>query len=169
MSTQQPTTITYTPIGVLHTPFKHPEEMPIQPSGKSSAPGTAEIFPPYQAALADLDGFSHVILIYHFHLVDGWKPRVTPFLDNVVHGLFATRAPARPNPIGLSVVRLDRVDDGVIHLGNLDVLDQTPLLDIKPYVPAFDQPSGLIEIGWLADAKGEVGDQRSDKRFTGSS
>jgi tRNA-Thr(GGU) m(6)t(6)A37 methyltransferase TsaA len=140
--------------------------MPIQPTGKSSAPGTAEIYPEYHGALDDLDSFSHVILIYHLHRVEGWKVKVTPFLDTVMRGLFATRAPSRPNPIGLSIVRLERIQSGVMYFSNMDVLDGTPLLDIKPYVPAFDQPQGPVNTGWLAETAGEVQDRQSDDRFT---
>jgi tRNA-Thr(GGU) m(6)t(6)A37 methyltransferase TsaA len=158
--------ISFSPIGVIYTPFKSLDEMPIQPTGKASAPGTAEIYPEYRIALADLDRFSHVILIYHFHRVESWKPKVTPFLDTIQRGLFATRAPARPNPIGLSIVRLERIQSGVIYLGNVDILDGTPLLDIKPYVPTFDQPQDPVKIGWLADSTRDVQDMQSDDRFT---
>jgi tRNA-Thr(GGU) m(6)t(6)A37 methyltransferase TsaA len=157
--------IAFTPIGVLHTPFDSPEGMPIQPAGRASAPARAEIFPQYQAALADLDGFSHVILIYHLHQVEGWKARVVPFLDTVERGLFATRAPTRPNPIGLSIVRLESVESGIIYLANVDILDGTPLLDIKPYVPQFDQPQMPVRIGWLAESREDVEERRSDDRF----
>jgi tRNA-Thr(GGU) m(6)t(6)A37 methyltransferase TsaA len=159
--------ITFTPIGILHTPFMSLEQMPIQPASKSSAPGTAEIFPEYQAALDDLSSFSHVILIYHLHRVEGWKPKVTPFLDNVERGLFATRAPWRPNPIGLSIVGLERIQSSVVYLAKVDILDGTPLLDIKPYVPSFDQPQDPVKIGWLTDTVEEVQDRQSDDRFAG--
>ncbi|MGD8603050.1 MAG: tRNA (N6-threonylcarbamoyladenosine(37)-N6)-methyltransferase TrmO [Anaerolineales bacterium] len=157
--------ITFTPIGVMHTPFHNREGMPIQPTGRSSAPGRAEIFPPFQAGLADLDGFSHIILIYYLHRVEGWKPRVIPFLDKVERGLFSTRAPTRPNPIGLSIVGLERVESGMLYLTHVDMLNQTPLLDIKPYLPEFDQPHGPIRIGWAAKAAGEVENRQSDDRF----
>lgn len=165
MAANDQSAISFTTIGVLHSPFENLEGMPIQPSGRATAPGRAEIYPEFQPALADLEGFSHIILIYRFHRIQDWKPRVTPFLDNVERGLFATRAPSRPNPIGLSVVRLDRVESGVLYLGNVDILNGTPLLDIKPYVPEFDQPPGPIKTGWLAGSAGNVGVQRSDDRF----
>lgn len=167
MATDKRETIHFTPIGIFHTPFESLEEMPIQPTGKASAPGTAEIFPEYRAALEDLDRFSHVILIYHLHRVEGWKAKVTPFLDTTERGLFSTRAPWRPNPIGLSIVRLERIQSGMLYLANVDILNGTPLLDIKPYVPAFDHPQGSIQIGWLADTAGEVRDRQSDDRFVG--
>lgn len=165
MDTNKHEPITFTPIGVLRTPFDRPEGMPIQPAGRASAPGRAEIFPPYQAALADLDGFSHIILIYYLHRVKRWKPRVIPFLDTVERGLFATRAPTRPNPIGLSIVGLERVESGIVYLANVDMLNGTPLLDIKPYLPEFDHPGGQIKTGWLANASGEVENRQSDDRF----
>lgn len=157
--------ISFTPIGELHTPFISREGMPIQPTGRTSAPGTAEIYPPYQAALVDLEGFSHIILIYYLHRVEGWKPRVVPFLDKAERGLFATRAPTRPNPIGLSIVGLERIELGVLYLANVDILDGTPLLDIKPYLPEFDQPQGTIRTGWLSEIAGEVENRQSDDRF----
>jgi len=127
--------IAYTPIGTIHTPFTDLADMPIQPSGESSAPGTVRLDPLFAPALKDLDGFSHVILIYHFHRSKRVDLTVTPFMDSEPRGLFATRAPTRPNPIGISVVALRGVKGNIIQLGNVDILDGTPLLDIKPYVP----------------------------------
>jgi len=138
--------------------------MPIQAPGAKGVLGQVEVLPEYQAGLKDLDGFSHVILIYHLHMSKGYKLEVTPFLDKVKRGLFATRAPRRPNPLGLSIVRLDKIVDGILHIRNVDVLDGTPLLDIKPYVPDFDhQPD--IRIGWLQKAVDEVSEKKSDSRF----
>jgi tRNA-Thr(GGU) m(6)t(6)A37 methyltransferase TsaA len=156
--------ITYQPIGVIHSPFTDLMEMPIQPTGSSSAPGTIEIYPQFAAGLQDLDGFSHLILIYHLHKVTRTDLTVTPFLDSQPRGVFATRAPIRPNPIGLSIVRLERVEGTTIFLGNIDILDDTPLLDIKPYVPDFDRPDQAA-IGWLEKAPGRVSYARSDERF----
>jgi len=156
--------IVYRPIGILHTPFRDLRDMPIQPTGTGSAPGTAEIDAEYAEGLKDLDGFSHVILIYHLHRAGPARLRVVPFLDSDARGIFATRAPSRPNPIGLSVVRLLRIEGRVLHLGNLDVLDETPLLDLKPYVPAFDRPPQACA-GWLEQVQGNVAGMRSDDRF----
>jgi tRNA-Thr(GGU) m(6)t(6)A37 methyltransferase TsaA len=156
--------ITYQPIGVIHSPFTDLMEMPIQPTGSSSAPGTIEIYPQFAADLQYLDGFSHLILIYHLHKVTRTDLTVTPFLDSQPRGVFATRAPIRPNPIGLSIVRLERVEGTTIFLGNIDILDDTPLLDIKPYVPDFDRPDQAA-IGWLEKAPGRVSYARSDERF----
>ena len=138
--------------------------MPIQPAGAEGVAGTVTVFEEYRAGLRDLDGFSHVVLLYVFHRSEGFKLRVVPFMDTVARGLFATRAPRRPNPIGLSVVRLDRVENGLLHVRNVDILDGTPLLDIKPYVPEFDSPAS-IRTGWLEEARKTVEQRRSDARF----
>jgi len=157
--------IIYHPIGVLHTPFQDLRDMPIQPTGAASAPGTAEIFPEYADGLQDLDGFSHVILLYHLHQVRRVDLRVVPFLGSEPRGVFATRAPSRPNPIGLSIVQLLCVEGYTLHLGNVDILDGTPLLDLKPYVPGFDRPA-RARAGWLQTSQREVRTRRSDGRFT---
>lgn len=151
-------------IGIIHTPFKKLEGMPIQPAGASGVTGTVEVFEEYRPGLDDLDGFSHVILLYHFHRSDGFKLHVIPFLDREPRGVFATRAPKRPNPIGLSVVQLDEIKNGVLHIRNVDILDGTPLLDIKPYVPEFDRQTN-IRTGWLQKAGKTVGTKKSDDRF----
>ena len=159
-------TISYRPIGVLHTPFRGLQGMPIQPTGRNSGHGTAEIFPEFAAGLKDLDGFSHIILMYHLHAVRKVDLTPTPFLDSEPRGIFATRAPSRPNPIGLSIVRLARVKGHLLYLENLDMLDGTPLLDIKPYVPVFDRPAGKVKTGWLEKARGRIRSTKSDARFT---
>jgi tRNA-Thr(GGU) m(6)t(6)A37 methyltransferase TsaA len=156
--------VTYHPIGILHTPFRDLRDMPIQPTGRASAPGTAEIFAEYAEGLRDLDGFSHVILLYHLHQVLRAELRVVPFLGSEPRGVFATRAPSRPNPIGLSIVSLLRIEGCTLHLGNVDILDGTPLLDVKPYVPAFDRPE-RARAGWLEATQGNVGEALSDDRF----
>jgi tRNA-Thr(GGU) m(6)t(6)A37 methyltransferase TsaA len=156
--------IEYHPIGVILSPFKDVGGMPIQPSGASSAQGRIEILPEYEKGLKDLDGFSHVILLYHFHRVKDWEPIVTPFMDSHPRGVFSTRAPKRPNAIGISIVKLLKIDETVLYIENVDILDGTPLLDIKPYVPQFDQyPADRT--GWLEQAKGRVREKKSDRRF----
>ena len=125
------------PIGVIHSPFTEKDQTPIQPS-RSQATGSVEVYPEFVAGLQDLDGFSHIILLYAFHLSSGYSLRVKPFLDHQERGLFATRYPYRPNPIGLSIVRLEGIQDNLLSIEGIDVLDGTPLLDIKPYVPDFD-------------------------------
>jgi len=153
-----------TPIGMIHTPFTDPAGMPIQSAGAAGVSGTVEVFEEYQAGLKDLDGFSHIVLLYVFHRSDGFKLQVIPFMDTEPRGLFATRAPKRPNPIGLSIVQLDRVEGGTLHVQNVDMLDGTPLLDIKPYVPEFDSQAH-IRTGWLEHARKAVGGRQSDDRF----
>jgi tRNA-Thr(GGU) m(6)t(6)A37 methyltransferase TsaA len=156
--------ITYQPIGVIRSPFTSVTGMPIQPPGAVGIEGTAVVNPEFLEGLRDLDGFSHLILLYHFHQVTESQLVVTPFLDQQPRGVFATRAPKRPNPIGLSVVRLMRVEGNTLHIQDVDILDGTPLLDIKPYVPEFDgQPAARA--GWFERAKGQVQDKRSDDRF----
>ena len=156
--------IVYRPIGIIHTPFKEVENMPIQPSGAAEICGTVELFPEFAEGLKDLDGFSHLILLYHFHESRGYKLIVTPFLDSEPRGVFATRAPKRPNPIGLSIVRLVRIQGSTLDIENVDILDGTPLLDIKPYVPEFDHQEDC-RIGWLEQVQRMVKTKRSDDRF----
>ena len=138
--------------------------MPIQPAGAMGIKGMVEIFDEYHAGLKDLDGFSHIILLYHFHRSQGFNLHVVPFMDGESRGLFSTRAPKRPNPIGLSIVQLDKIENGVLHIRNVDILDGTPLLDIKPYVPEFDAQK-KVRTGWLKAAGKSVRDRRSDDRF----
>ena len=152
------------PIGIIHTPFTDLAGMPIQPAGAVGVRGTVEVFEEYQTGLKDLDGFSHIVLLYIFHRSEGFKLQVVPFMDTEPRGLFATRAPKRPNPIGLSLIQLDRIEDGVLQVQNVDMLDGTPLLDIKPYVPDFDAQTG-VRTGWLAQARKTVGNRKSDDRF----
>jgi tRNA (adenine37-N6)-methyltransferase len=156
--------IVYRPIGIVRTPFKTLENMPIQPSGAKGVEGVVQLEAEYEDGLKDLEGFSHIILIYHFHKSNGYSHRVVPFLDDVERGLFATRAPKRPNPVGLSVVELKSVEGAVLRVVNIDVLDGTPLLDIKPYVPNFDA-QGPVRTGWLENASIKATGKRSDKRF----
>lgn len=156
--------VTYTPIGTIETPFTSREGMPIQASGGKGIRGRVRLLPDYAEGLQDLDGFSHLILIYHFHQTRESHLVVTPFLDKTPRGVFATRSPNHPNPVGLSTVRLLAVNGTVLDIEDIDILDGTPLLDIKPYVPAFDhrQPERL---GWLEQAGNEVDHTRADRRF----
>lgn len=161
-------TIQFQPIGEIRTPFKTIEDMPIQPTGARNVKGRVMVRPEYDAGLEDIEGFSHLVLIYQFHLSAGFRLKVKPFLDDRQRGVFATRAPRRPNPIGLSVVSLERRKDAVLYIGGIDVIDGTPLLDIKPYVPAFDTPR-VARVGWLEGKAGEAVVKRSDGRFNGES
>jgi len=152
------------PIGTIHTPFTDLVGMPIQPAFADGVSGTVDLFDEFQAGLKDLEGFSHIVLLYIFHRGEGYKLSVVPFLDTEPRGLFATRAPKRPNPTGLSVVRLDRIEGGTLHVSNVDMLDGTPLLDIKPYVPDFDSHAH-VRTGWLELGRKSVSKRRSDERF----
>jgi len=156
--------IEFQAIGVIHTPFSKREGMPIQPAGGAGIRGTVELFNEYRAGLKDLNGFSNIVLLYHFHRSQGFNLHLVPYLDSEMRGLFATRAPRRPNPIGLSVVQLDRIEGSVLHIQNVDILDGTPLLDIKPYVPDFDSQKD-IRTGWLEKARKTVSTHKSDDRF----
>jgi tRNA-Thr(GGU) m(6)t(6)A37 methyltransferase TsaA len=154
----------YRSIGIIHSPFKSIKGMPIQPAGAESSRGTIDVYPEYSEGLKDLEGFSHIVLLYHFHRKKDTKLSVIPFMDTRPHGVFATRAPSRPNPIGVSVVKLRKIRGNILEIENVDILDGTPLLDIKPYVPEFDQyPAD--KIGWLEKAKGKVKGKKSDGRF----
>jgi tRNA-Thr(GGU) m(6)t(6)A37 methyltransferase TsaA len=157
-------TIHFNPIGTLYTPFERIENMPIQPGGARGVRGKLVLRPEYARGLLDLEAFSHLYLLYHFHQVREAQMIVTPFLDSRPHGVFATRAPKRPNPIGLSVVMLVEVQDNILIVENVDILNETPILDIKPYIPAFDLQEN-VRTGWLSGKGGDHIDMRSDERF----
>lgn len=155
------------PIGCIRSPFTETAGMPIQPAGAAGVRGSVEILPEFCDGLADLEGFSRIILIYLFHRSKGYSLRVVPFLDDRERGVFATRAPRRPNPIGLSVVRLIAVEGCRLAIEDVDVLDGTPLLDVKPYLPVVDAfPDERC--GWFDDATRDVRETRADSRFGGS-
>jgi tRNA-Thr(GGU) m(6)t(6)A37 methyltransferase TsaA len=156
--------IKYKPIGIIHSPFKEPKGTPIQPSGAKGINGTVEIFPDYAEGLKDLEGFSHIILIYHFHLSKKASLKVKPYLDDEVHGVFAMRGPSRPNPIGISTVHLLRIEGTILHIQDVDIVDGTPLLDIKPYVPEFDRRE-VQRTGWLEKKVQKLGITKDDGRF----
>jgi tRNA-Thr(GGU) m(6)t(6)A37 methyltransferase TsaA len=156
--------IRYKPIGVIHSPFKDVQGMPIQPTGAMGIAGTIEIEPEYCDGLKDIEGFSHIVLIYHFHLSDGYSSLVKPFMDDSLRGVFSTRAPRRPNPVGISIVRLVKVEGSTLHIENVDIVDGTPLLDIKPYVPEFDVQKN-VRIGWLSDKADKANEIKADGRF----
>jgi tRNA-Thr(GGU) m(6)t(6)A37 methyltransferase TsaA len=160
-----PDSITYQPIGIIHSPFNQPKGTPIQPPAARDIAGTVEIFPEYVPGLKDLDGFSHIVLLFHFHLSKEAKLEVIPFMDTKLRGVFATRAPSRPNPIGLSVVRLQKIENNILHILDVDIVDGTPLLDIKPYVSAFDERD-VEKIGWLKNNIHKMPNIKDDNRFT---
>jgi tRNA (adenine37-N6)-methyltransferase len=157
-------TVRYRPIGVIHTPYREPAGTPVQTTSFVGSAGHVEIDPAFSAGLRDLDGFSHLILLYHLHRVGVMRLTVTPFLDDREHGVFATRSPARPNPIGLSVVRLVSIEGTRLDIEDVDMIDGTPLLDLKPYVPAFDARDD-VRIGWYADRLDHLNGATADDRF----
>ncbi|WP_457741300.1 tRNA (N6-threonylcarbamoyladenosine(37)-N6)-methyltransferase TrmO [Thermococcus sp.] len=155
----------YQVIGVIHSPFREPRGVPIQASAARGIRGSVEVYPEYADGLKDLEEFSHIILLYHFHRAKPGKLLVRPYMDEEEHGIFATRAPSRPNPIGISVVRLLRINGNVLHVEDVDIIDGTPLLDIKPYVPEFDVRE-VERTGWLEKNVHRLEKTRDDGRFT---
>ena len=156
--------IEYRPIGIIHTSYKTPEGTPIQPTHAQGPEAKVEVLPEYAEGLTDLAGFSHIYLIYHFHLSKKFSLMVKPFLDTEFHGLFSTRAPSRPNSIGLSIVRLTGIKENILRVKNIDVLDGTPLLDIKPHVPGFDICK-VNKIGWMEKKIKNLAEAQDDGRF----
>jgi tRNA-Thr(GGU) m(6)t(6)A37 methyltransferase TsaA len=160
----RPDPVVYRPIGVIRTPFETASGTPIQAAGADGVHGWIDLAPDLVEGLSDLDGFSHLILVYHLDRTSPARLTVTPFLDDHTHGVFATRSPARPNAIGLSTVRLVAIDGARIDIADVDMLDGTPLLDIKPYVPAFDDRAGA-RIGWFEGRLDRLTEARADDRF----
>jgi tRNA (adenine37-N6)-methyltransferase len=150
------------PMGVIHSPFKESKDMPIQPAMAQGVAGSIQVFEKFVAGLKDLAGFDRIWLLFWFHQAGPARMSVTPFLDTQERGLFATRAPSRPNPIGLSNVRLLAVEGSVLRVADLDILDGTPLLDIKPCVPRFDYLDAM-RCGWLDTVS--TGAPVADARF----
>ncbi|TYT75859.1 tRNA (N6-threonylcarbamoyladenosine(37)-N6)-methyltransferase TrmO [Desulfobotulus mexicanus] len=151
-------------MGVIHSSFHSLEDMPIQPVGALEVKGHVTVKPDFHEGLKDLEGFSHIYLIYVFHGAKREQMRVIPFMDTEERGVFATRSPLRPSHLGLSVVELLSVDGGRLEISGVDVLDGTPLLDIKPYIPAFDHREN-VRSGWMQHDREEVISMRSDERF----
>jgi tRNA (adenine37-N6)-methyltransferase len=157
--------IRYQEIGIIRSPFKSRENMPIQAGVGNGIKGEIELKAEFVDGLKDLEGFSHLILIYHFHKITNFSLEVIPFLDTQKRGLFSTRAPRRPNPIGFSVVRLLKIEQNKIYIEDVDMLDGTPLLDIKPYVSDFDAKQ-CTKNGWLEGKSSAAGIKKSDGRFS---
>lgn len=153
-----------TPIGIIHSPYKSIEAMPIQPKGALGVTGHVILDEKYIDGLQDLDGFSHIYLLYDFHKAKRTEMQVTPFMDNQTRGVFATRSPLRPNHIGISIVNLTRVEGNKVFVNGIDILDGTPLLDIKPYIEKFDAVQNSVS-GWLKASDEEIRKKRSDERF----
>jgi tRNA-Thr(GGU) m(6)t(6)A37 methyltransferase TsaA len=156
--------VIYKPIGVVHSPFKAPQDVPIQSAAARGVTGYVEVTTEYVEGLRDVDGFSHLILVYHCHLAQDYSLLVKPFLDDSLHGVFSTRAPSRPNPVGVSIVRLTKKEENILHIQDVDIIDETPLLDIKPFVPQFDQREAE-KIGWLTGKIGKMHSRMDDGRF----
>lgn len=152
-------------IGIIHTPFNDINDMPIQPLAAKGVKGYIELFPEYLDGLTDLEGFSHITLLYHFHKINGYNLMVKPFMDTKEHGIFATKSPKRPNAIGFSTVKLLEIENNIINIETVDMLNGTPLIDIKPFFSKFDNRTNT-KSGWL-DNQGNIAikDLRSDTRF----
>jgi tRNA (adenine37-N6)-methyltransferase len=162
---ESPPSVTYVPIGVVRSPYAGLDGMPLQTVAATEVDATIEVdrrIPP--AALRDLDGFSHLWLLAHLHRVEGWTAELVPFLDTAPRGVLATRSPRHPNPIGLSLVELRAVEPGRLRIRGIDLVDGTPVLDVKPYVPLFDARDG-VRTGWFGAAAERVHAVRSDRRY----
>jgi tRNA (adenine37-N6)-methyltransferase len=157
-------TISYRAVGIVRSPFTRFEGMPLQSVAAGEVRARVEIREDLVGGLRDLDGFSHLHLITHLHRGAPGGLEIRPFLDDTIRGVFATRSPRHPNPIGISVVRLESVAGSVLQVAGVDLLDGTPVLDIKPYVPAFDS-FAAERTGWLEHAANRVHDVRADRRF----
>ena len=156
---------TFQPIGLIRTPFAEPEGLPIQGALRPDLEGRVELFPEFTDGLKDVEGFSHLILLYMFHKVSGYVLTACPFLDDTPRGVFAIRGPRRPNPVGMTVVRLLRREANVLHIAGIDMVDGSPLLDIKPYIPSVDAHYN-VRTGWIGEKMRNKGrTKRADGRF----
>ncbi len=156
--------VLFSPVGVVHSPHKELYGMPVQPPSAAGIAGEIEIFPEFAEGLLDIEGFSRIMVFYHLHRSAGPLLSAIPFLDTVPHGVFASRIPRRPNPLGFSVVRLLSRDRNILKIADVDILDGTPVLDIKPYVPEFDSYPNESS-GWFAGKLDDMSSKRSDDRF----
>lgn len=157
--------IVVNPIGVIHTPHKDVKNMPIQPLAAEGVKGYIELLPEYAEGLKDLDGFSHITLLYRFHKIENYDLQVIPFMDTEKRGVFSCKAPKRPNAIGLSTVKLIGIEENIVHIEQVDMLDGTPLIDIKPFYPRYDNRED-VKIGWLEKSKDlPLEKLRADERF----
>jgi tRNA-Thr(GGU) m(6)t(6)A37 methyltransferase TsaA len=156
-------TVSYRPIGIIHSPFKENVGVPRQAVGASDIKGTIEVFDEFADGLKDLDGFSHIIVIFHLHMVKAPSLKAYPPWDGREHGVFATRSPYRPNPIGVSIVHLESIDKNILHISGIDMADGSPVLDVKPYVPDL-HPTKNVRIGWLSDNVDGINKSKSGDR-----
>jgi tRNA-Thr(GGU) m(6)t(6)A37 methyltransferase TsaA len=157
--------VVYRPIGYVVSPHRELDGMPLQAMADTTGESIIRVSEAHAGCLADLEGFSHAWVVAHLHETLGWSPTVPTFLDDREHGAFATRSPRRPNPIGLSLVRIVAVRDSAVAVDGLDLLDGTPILDLKPFVPLFDSPSSDVRSGWFEGRAERVFRRRSDDRF----
>jgi len=155
--------VNYKPIGVIHSPFKDRSGIPRQAVGAPEVTAKIEIFDEYLNGLSDLDGFSHIVIVFHMHLIQRGSLKASPPWDNKVHGVFATCSPYRPNPIGISVVRLERIERNILDISCVDMADGTPVLDIKPYIPDLNPTEG-IRLGWLKGKVKGMNESKSGRR-----
>lgn len=156
----------YKSIGIIRSGHMVADKTPIQPVYAKGCTGQVEVFEEYADGLKDLEGFSHVYLLYHFHQSSQVKLMIKPFLHDVEHGLFATRAPCRPNAIGLSVVELVRIEGHILHINNVDILDGTPLLDVKPYIAKFDIHD-VKKSGWQDEVDNQIAKRKGKRGYKG--
>ncbi len=154
----------FKPIGIIRTPHVETSQTPIQPVFAKGIPGTVEVFPEYVDGLMDLDKFSHLYLLYYFNRAKETKLKVKPYLEDELHGIFATRAPHRPNKIGISVVKLLKIEKNILHIEDVDILNGTPLLDIKPYIARFDTRDE-VRSGWQDEIQDDTADVRGKKDY----
>ena len=153
------------PIGVIRTPHTDVKNMPIQPIAAEGIKGYIELLPEFIPGLKDLEGFSHITLVYRFHKINGFDLVTIPFMDDEAHGIFACKAPKRPNAIGISTVKLIGIETNIIHIEQVDMLDGTPLIDIKPFYPRYDNREN-VKIGWLEKNKDlPLEKLRADERY----
>jgi tRNA-Thr(GGU) m(6)t(6)A37 methyltransferase TsaA len=157
-------TVSIQPIGIIRSPFKELGNMPIQSVGAQDAEGEVIVEEEFAEGLKDLEGFSHIYLVYHFHRARGIQLQVVPYMDTHKRGVFATRSPLRPAHVGISIVALLGVNGNRLRVAGLDMVDGTPLLDINPYVPQFDYREGATS-GWITGSQSNVEGKRSDNRF----
>ncbi len=156
--------ISFNKIGKIKSPYKIKEGTPIQPNAANDMKGELHLNKELIEGLKDLDGFSHLVIIFHLHLSTGYKLTVKPYLDNTLRGVFSTRAPHRPNQIGMSTVKIDKIASNVIYFTGVDMLDGTPVIDIKPYIP-YITPQENVRCGWLEDRLERFDNTKADTRF----
>lgn len=156
--------VVFSPIGIVHSPHRELSGMPVQPPSAVEFIGEIEILPEFTEGLLDIEGFSRLMIFYHLHKSTGPLLSAKPFLDTVPHGVFASRIPRRPNALGFSIVRLLSRKENILQIRDVDILDGTPVLDIKPYVPAFDSYPNE-QSGWFTGKLDSISEKRSDERF----